>query len=88
MSVQDILNILEQKTIYTINDEYGKKTTLTITKATADTLQSEMPNVHSYIQETYNKVAKKFPHLSRREKGNYVRDIADYKSFHYVFDAI
>lgn len=66
----------ERKTIYTITDEQGEKSSITIDKWAADALQELLPNVHDWIQEKYNLVAIKKPELSRREQGNVIRTLA------------
>lgn len=63
----------EGKTSYSIIDEQGVKSTITIPKWEADLLQETLPDVHQWMQQTYNYVCQKSPHLSRREKGNVVR---------------
>ncbi len=70
-----MLEMLDQKTTYTINDETGEKTTLTIPKYDADILQEVVPDVHQHLQKIYNWVAESQPHLSRLAKGNEVRNI-------------
>jgi hypothetical protein len=66
----------EGKTIYSIKDEHGEKTTITLEKWAADLLQEMLPNVHEWVQEKYELVCEKKPHLSRREKGDVVRVLA------------
>ncbi len=66
----------EGKTSYSIIDEQGEKSTITIEKWEADLLQEDLPNVHQWIQQTYNHVCQKSSLLSRREKGNVVREHA------------
>jgi hypothetical protein len=66
----------EKKTAYTITDEHGEKSTITIDKWAADLLQELLPDVHAWIQSKYELVCSKKPHLSRREKGNVVRALA------------
>jgi hypothetical protein len=74
MEIDDLLE--SKKTLYSITDEHGEKSTITIDKWAADLLQGMLPNVHSWVQEKYNRVCEKRPHLSRREKGDVVRMIA------------
>lgn len=69
----------DDRTIYTIIDEYGERTTITLDKFTADILQGWLPNVHAWVQATYDRVAEKKAHLSRREKGDIVRVLASNK---------
>jgi hypothetical protein len=66
----------DEKTIYTITDESGERSTITVEKWISDLLQSSLPDVHAWIQEKYDASCKKLPHLSRREKGNAVRERA------------
>ena len=65
--------MFENRTIYTIKDELGEKTTITISKLVADVLQELLSDVHGWIQNTYDRVARKKPKLGRRQKGNIVR---------------
>lgn len=67
----------EERTIYTIDNENGQQTTITLNKLTADVLQKILPDVHAWVQNTYNKVTSKKPELSRREKGDLVRVLAN-----------
>ncbi len=66
----------EGKTIYSFVDENGEKSTITIEKWAADLLQESMPDVHKWVQDTYNRVCEKRSHLSRRKKGDVVRMLA------------
>ena len=66
----------EGKTNYQINNEDGGKTTITIEKWVADVLQIELKNVHERIQAAYDKVLKEKPELTRRERGNLIRQMA------------
>jgi hypothetical protein len=63
----------DDRTIYTIEDEHGEKSTITLEKMIADVLQESLPDVHAWVQSTYNRVADKRPEISRREKGDIVR---------------
>jgi hypothetical protein len=56
------------RTVYSIRDEYGEKSSITLDKFTADTLQKYLPNVHEWVQKTYSRVAKKKSELGRRER--------------------
>jgi len=69
----------DDRTIYTVTDEVGDRTTITLDKVIADILQGCLPDVHAWVQTTYNRVAEKEPHLSRREKGDVVRILASNK---------
>ena len=66
----------ERKTIYTITDEHGEKSSITIDKWAADILQDLLSNVHHWVQEKYDLVCQKKPELTRREKGDVVRALA------------
>ena len=68
--------MINDKTIYTIRDENGEKTTITLEKLVADVLQIDLHDVHAWVQSTYNKVANERPKLGRRQKGNIVRELA------------
>ncbi|MBK6630055.1 MAG: hypothetical protein IPG33_02890 [Betaproteobacteria bacterium] len=46
----------EDRTLYTIIDEVGVRTTITLDKWVADALQGWMQDVHLWVQETYNRV--------------------------------
>jgi hypothetical protein len=66
----------ENKTLYSITDEHGEKSTITIDKWAADLLQGSLPDVHAWIQEKYVRICEKKPELSRREKGDLLRMLA------------
>lgn len=66
----------DDRTIYTILDEYKENTTITLEKFVADTLQENLPDVHAWVQATYDEVAQKKPDLGRRKKGDFVRVLA------------
>ena len=74
MTIDDYLS--EQKTIYTITDEDGDKSSITVEKWVGDLLQALLPDVHAWIQAKYNYVSEKAPHLTRRQKGDAVRELA------------
>ena len=74
MEIGDLFD--EKKTIYTITDEHDEKSSITIDKWAADLLQDILPDVHAWIQQRYDLVCQKKPDLSRREKGNVVRAMA------------
>lgn len=65
--------MFEERTIYTVMDETGTKTTITLDKWIADILQGHLTDVHDWVQKTYDKVAAEKPHLGRRQKGDLVR---------------
>ncbi len=64
------------KTNYEITNEQGEKTTITLDKWVADILQSEFENVHIMLQKAYDSVVEHKPELSRRKKGNSIRQMA------------
>lgn len=65
--------MLDDKTLYTIRDEDGQDTTITLDKIVADVLQELLPDVHAWVQKTYDRVTEKKPDLGQRQKGNLVR---------------
>lgn len=71
---------LDPKTIYSIIDENGEKSSITLEKWVSDYLVELVPDVHLFVQEIYNKVVQKKPELPRRIKGNYVRMAATKKA--------
>jgi hypothetical protein len=74
MNIDDLFD--GKRTTYSIADESGEKSSLTIDKWAADLLQDMKPNVHVWLQEKYNVVAEKRALLTRRQKGNVVRELA------------
>jgi hypothetical protein len=66
----------EGKTAYSLIDEHGDKSTITVEKWAADLLQEMLPDVHKWVQEKYSLICEKKPHLSRRKKGDVVRMLA------------
>jgi hypothetical protein len=75
MTLEDFLS--EEKTIYTITDEHNQRSSITINKWAADLLQETFPDVHAWIQGKYNLVNTKRPDLTRRQKGDIVRRLAE-----------
>ena len=67
----------DERTIYTIVNSDGERSTITIDKLTADVLQKLLPDVHDWVQKTFDRVSERKPHLGRREKGDLVRAIAN-----------
>ena len=67
----------EGKTNYQILNEDGEKTTITLDKWVADILQLELDDVHHRIQLAYDKVLQEKPELGRKQRGNYVRRLAE-----------
>ena len=63
----------DDRTIYTIRDESGESSSITLEKLVADVLQESLPNVHEWVQRTYDRVTEKKPELGRRQKGDLVR---------------
>jgi hypothetical protein len=74
----------DDKTIYTIFDEYKENTTITLDKFTADTLQKHLPDVHAWVQATYSRVAQIKPGLGRRQKGDCVRGLSMREAVKYL----
>lgn len=74
MEIDDLFD--EKKTTYTITDEHGGRSSITIDKWAADLLQEMLPDVHSWIQQKYSMVCEKKPELGRREKGDVIRELA------------
>lgn len=68
----------EGKTNYQILNEDGEKTTITLEKWVADILQLELDDVHRGIQRAYDKVFQEKPELSRMQRGNYIREMAEF----------
>lgn len=69
-------HLSDEKTTYSIDDEHDQASSITIDKWVADLLQDQLPDVHAWIQMKYEIACKKYPHLSRRERGNAVREAA------------
>ena len=74
--VKDIDYFSDEKTAYSITDEHGDQSSITVDKWIADLLQDQLADVHSWIQKIYFSACDKYPTLSRREKGNAVRERA------------
>jgi hypothetical protein len=68
--------MFEQRTIYKIIDEHGAASSITLEKFVADILQKHLPDVHAWIQQEYDKVARKRPGISRIKQGDLVRLLA------------
>lgn len=73
----------EGKTNYQIINEYGEKTTITLDKWVADVLQLEIKDIHEVIKKAYDKVLLEKPELSRKERGNYIREMAEKTALKY-----
>ena len=69
------IKMSNDRTIYTIIDELKKNSTISLFKPVADFYQETSGNVHVLVQLTFNKVTKAYPNLSRRKRGNLVRDL-------------
>lgn len=67
----------EGKTNYQITNEHNEKTTITLDKWVADILQVELDDVHDRLQKAYNKTLIEKPALTRRERGNLIRKMAE-----------
>jgi hypothetical protein len=68
--------MFDKRTTYTIIDETGDKSTITLDKTVADVLQLHLPDVHAWVQHVYDCAAKQYPGLSRYKRGDLVRDYA------------
>ena len=66
----------DEKTTYSITDEHRDHSSITVDKWIADLLQDALPDVHTWIQLKYDVACQKYPNLSRRERGNLVRERA------------
>ena len=66
----------KDKTLYTMTNEDGSPSKITLDKLASDILQEMIPDVHKWLQEKYDIVCMKKPHLSRRAKGDLVRALA------------
>lgn len=78
--------MIDDKTIYTLLNEDGDKTTIRLDKLTADVLQLSLSDVHTWIQGVFEDVGTEYPDIGRRKKGDIVRAIAAkkaQKSHHY-----
>ncbi len=72
------------KTNYSvINPKGGRKSTLTLDKISADVLQIHLPNVHDWVQDRLDRVAKAHPTLGRKQHGEIVRRLADLEAAKY-----
>lgn len=67
---------MSNRTLYKIRNEKGEMTTITLDKLVADVLQGELPDVHAWIQNAFDKAAEKSPALSRYKKGDLVRRLS------------
>ena len=67
----------DKKTIYSILNEEGVKSTITIAKWAADLLQEDLPDVHAWIQQRYDIVSMRMPDLTRYQRGRVVRQLVE-----------
>jgi hypothetical protein len=67
----------DERTIYTIVNVGGANSTITLDKLTADVLQMILPDVHQRVQQTFDLVCERRPHIGRREQGDWVRALAN-----------
>ena len=74
MNIDDYLS--EEKTIYSFTDESGSGSTITVEKWVGDLLQASLPDVHAWIQGQYDKVLDRLPLISRRQRGDVLRELA------------
>jgi hypothetical protein len=65
--------MIDNKTTYSIRNEEGEKTSITLDKLSADVLQRSLPDVHAFVQKAYDRATEKYPKLGRRKKGDLVR---------------
>lgn len=69
--------MLFETTNYSITDENNNRSTITVSKLTADVLQTHLPDVHNWIQRIYDSVLEKMPYKTRRNRGKIVRFLSD-----------
>lgn len=74
----------EDRTLYTLVDECGEETTITLDKFVADILQNNITDVHKWVQDTYIQVAERRPQLGRRQKGDLVRALSFRKALQFL----
>lgn len=74
----------EDRTLYTLLDKLGDKTTITLDKFVADILQKNLADVHSWAQSAYDRVADRRPNLGRRQQGDLVRALAIREAMRYL----
>lgn len=79
-----VMNNDDSRTLYTIIDEVGQNSTITLDKFVADILQENLSDVHAWVQSTYNTVAKRKPHLGRWQKGDLVRALSIREAVNYL----
>ena len=77
---------MKQTTQYSIIDDHGESTTISIDKWVADILQEHLNDVHQYIQDCFDRVTEKSPEVGRVTRGNWVRLMAFLKACPYVKD--
>jgi hypothetical protein len=80
---------IERKTTnFSITDEYGEKSTITLEKWAADILTKELPDIHKWIQENYDKAVdysnKNNLETTRRKIGDMVRQKAYVEANKYI----
>ena len=72
------------RTNISIVDEHGEHSTITLDKWTSDILHKHLDDVHGWVQKAYGVVCKwntdNNKGLSRRERGNVVRQQANKKA--------
>lgn len=78
------MNSDDNRTLYTIVDELGQDTTITLEKYVADILQENLADVHAWVQATYKTVAERRPNLGRRQKGDLVRALSMREAVKYL----
>ena len=73
-----------ERTVISIVDESNENSTISLDKWTSDVLHEHLGDVHAWIQKVYNAVCEQNIErglkLSRRERGNAVRQYANQKA--------
>jgi len=73
-----------ERTVISITDENDVKSTISLEKWTSDVLHEHFDDVHALIQRVYDEVCKQDTtrklKLSRRKRGDYVRNLANKKA--------
>lgn len=86
-SLEDFVSDEYERTVISIVDEHGENSSITLDKWTSDVLHENVKDVHVWIQRLYNAVCEKNSSnnlkLSRRERGNVVRQYANRKAMEF-----
>lgn len=75
--MNQLLIFPEGKTNYQIVNEHREKTTISLEKWVADVLQQVLNDVHAKIQAIYNRLLESNPNLTRRQRGDIIRSMAE-----------